>query len=69
MACDICGKNTEVLETIKDQYQTDEIKQICSTCCNDINDHIWELTKMMNKLNDSWTKRFMVAMKHKFSSK
>jgi len=66
MACDICGKTGVDLEDIKSEYQTDDIKQICSPCVKKINDHIWKLRKMTNKMNESWTKRFMDALKVKF---
>lgn len=69
MACDICGKNIEILEELQSQYQTKEIKQVCSTCVREVNDHIWKLREMTTKINDHWTKRFMSAMRKKLLNK
>jgi len=68
MACDICGKTGETLEDLKSEYQTKDIKQICSKCLCEINDHIWKLRKMSNKMNESWGRRFMENLKYKFST-
>ena len=59
MACDICGKTGTTLEDLLDQYQTDDIKQICPECANDVNAHLRKLRKVTNQMNRIWLKRFM----------
>jgi hypothetical protein len=59
MACDICRKTGIPLEELKDEYQTDKIKSICSECMRDINSHLFQIKRIQTKLTHSLLKRFM----------
>jgi len=68
MACDICGKVGTYFEPLRDRYQTEEIKQACSDCVKEINDHIWKIREMNSKIEQSFIRKFMANMKRRFSS-
>jgi len=57
--CDICGKDAKYLDTIRDQYQTDGIKDICDECRREVNDHLSKLQLLSSKMNEHWLKKFM----------
>jgi len=65
MACDMCGKSEQYLQQLNPQYQTDKIKDICSECSKKVNDHLWDLRKLSNKMNESFLKQFMENWKRK----
>lgn len=67
MACDICGKSESMLQQLNSEYETDKIKDICGACSLMVNEHLWQLRKMSNKMNQSFLKQFMENWKHKFS--
>ena len=69
MACDICGKTdsgVRLVDLLK-EYTTDDIKQMCLSCEKEVNDHLWKLRLMTAKMNQTWLKRFMEAMKERFT--
>ena len=68
MACDICGKTGVYLEDFRKEYQTDDIKQACSKCVKEVNDHIWKIRHMNDKIEKSFTVRFIENLKNKFLS-
>jgi len=59
MACDICGKTGTTLDDLIEQYKTDKIEQLCPGCMKQVNDHLWKLRAMSNKMNTTWLKSFM----------
>lgn len=59
MACDICGKTGTVLESLNNQYQTEQIKEICPDCTRDVNNHLWDIRKLTQNILEVWLKRFM----------
>lgn len=63
MACDICSKNEKTLVDLRQEYQTENVKQICPECEKTINDHLWKIRAVTTKMNQSLLKRFMEAMK------
>jgi hypothetical protein len=65
MACDICGKTGVQLEDLMEQYQTKDIKQICSDCSSDVNKHLDKLRSMTFGIMRTWLKKYM-ANKKKF---
>lgn len=56
MACDICNKKGAPLEVLRDEYSTDEIKDLCSDCVILVN---CQMTKI-RKLNHGFLK-IMIA--------
>lgn len=68
MACDICGKTGESLNSLLSFYQTEKIKDICSECLSKVNSHLYELKAMSNKMNESFLRRFMENWKRKLNS-
>jgi len=69
MACDLCSKTGTYLTDLKVEYQTEDIKQVCSDCGTLINDHLWNLRKLSNKVNQSFLKRFMTEKKQNLATK
>ena len=65
MACDICGKTGTGLESLNDQFQTDDIKEICPRCARDVNDHLWKIRALTSNILRIWLKRFMEERKGK----
>ena len=66
MACDICGRTGTTLQLLHSYYQTETIKEVCSDCLSKVNQHLWELRRMSDKMNENFLKRFMDNWKHKF---
>lgn len=66
MACDICGKSEQYLQQLNTEYQTATIKDICGECSVKVNEHLWALRKMSNKMNQGFLKQFMENWKHKW---
>jgi hypothetical protein len=69
MACDICGKTGIHLERFRNDYQTKNIKEACSDCVKEVNDHIWKIRALNNKIEKSFTLRFIENLKGKFSKR
>lgn len=65
MACDICGESTLCPQQLYPEYQTDKIKDLCPKCMTVVNNHLWELRRMSNKMNQNFLKRFMENWRHK----
>lgn len=63
MACDICGKTGVPLEPLLEDYQTDDIKDLCGPCAKSVNTHLWKLRAMSQKMNCVWLKSFMRTLK------
>lgn len=64
MACDICGKTTLDLIPLRDIYQTDEIKLLCSDCGKIADDeknrlHKWTSTLLTRMLKRNLEERRM----------
>lgn len=70
MGCDICGKTGVYLERFREPYQTEDIKEACSDCVKKVDDHIWKIRAMNNKIEKSFTRQFIDNMRSKlFRSK
>lgn len=65
MACDICGKPVTYLETLKDEYQTDTIKAVCSPCLSVLNKKQGEIFRVTHKIGRTWLRRFMEQLSGK----
>ncbi len=63
--CDICGKSEPDLKSLLICYQTESIKDICSECLAKVDDHLWKLKDMSNRMNENFLKRFMENWKRK----
>jgi len=59
MACDICGKTGTHLTDLQSQYQTDDIKQVCSKCGDDVNRQLDKLRALTHGMVRTWLKKFM----------
>jgi len=55
MSCDICGENKLPVTTLREIYQTDEIKQVCPKCETEVNDHLWKL----KNCDSTWIQRML----------
>ena len=69
MAFNIFGKKGTHLEDLNKEYQTEKIKQICSSCTADVNKHLWDIRRLSSKMTEHWLKRFMTTLKEKFTGK
>lgn len=67
MACDICGKSEMNLQQLNEEYQSKEIKDICSQCSKQVNDHLWNLRLWSSKMNESFLKQWMMNMRRKIN--
>lgn len=65
--CDICGKQTADLVSLKSVYQTDDIKEICSDCQVTVNNQLDKLFKITFKTNQHWLKTFMMNLAKGFA--
>lgn len=63
MACDICGKATTELESLKPEYQADDIKSVCPACLKVVNHQHSKLLGVVLKMRDSWLREWMRNMK------
>ncbi len=59
MACDMCGKNTKALEDLREPFQTDKVKQVCSDCARILNDKLWQIRRVIDGAAKTLLKRFM----------
>jgi hypothetical protein len=66
--CDICGKTDTYLYGLQHFYATDDIKEICTECQNDVTEQLKKLQDITFKQNEHWLKKFMANMKSKFTS-
>ena len=69
MACDICDKRGTSLQDINIDYQTSDIKCICSNCATLVNDHLWKLRAMSRKQENIFLKLFMKEKKVNLATK
>ena len=63
--CDICGKDDSYFQSVLDSYKTEDIKEVCHECADEINNHLMKLRKITQKMNVCWLKRFMRNLKKK----
>ena len=59
MACDVCGKLGTSLNTLLDQYQTEDIKAICPRCEEVINKQHRKIRDATTKIHIQWLKNFI----------
>ena len=59
MACDICGKTNVELTDLREEYKTDDIAQLCSSCADVVNSKRDSLLVMTNKILCTLLTRFM----------
>lgn len=69
MGCDVCGKTGVYLTGLRDEFQTDDIKEVCSECGESINDHLWQLRELTRKANATFLKRYIGERKKKLGTK
>jgi len=67
MDCDICGKKGTTLESLRDQYKTDDIQQLCPECISEVNTQLGKLQQMTFGMNETWLKRFMQNIRKKIN--
>lgn len=65
MACDLCGKNDSGLNSLNQEYQTKDIKQICGPCGSKVNDHMWKIRSINTNFLQAGLKRWMEERKAK----
>lgn len=61
--CDLCGKPHSYLESLKDEYQTESITQVCGECASLINNHLWKVRELTHGIIRTAVKRFIANMK------
>lgn len=65
MACDICGCNNKPLSDLLDNYQTEDIKQVCPECGEILNKQLRKIKRLTTGLTGTWFKQFMNNLKGK----
>ena len=66
--CDICNGRSEVLNKLRDIYQTKEIVDVCFDCEAIINEQLHKIQISHGKAQESLLKRFIsVLRKDKFN--
>lgn len=63
MACDICGKNDETLEDLREIYATKEIRQVCSGCQKIIDKQLSKVRAVTHNILRELVRRFVRNMK------
>lgn len=58
MACDICRANDKELSSLRDCYQTKDVKQVCPDCLKEINRQLSNVRSVTHNLLVSLMKRF-----------
>ncbi len=64
MACDMCAKTGSSLQSLKAEYETDVIKQLCPECASLVNGQIWKIRKMNDGIMITTMRRFMSNRKN-----
>ena len=59
MACDICGKVGTTLISIREQYRTDEIVDICPDCEKTVSTQLDKIQYLTQNMEQNWVKEFM----------
>ena len=63
ITCDICNEHPSAIVDLKQQYQTEDIKQICPSCEKVINKQLGKMHQLAAEMNQSLIKRFMAVSK------
>lgn len=64
--CDTCGKNVEELVTIKDEYQVDNIAEVCPACEKEIDDILLSCTKALHIKKKNFIRDFIRNLKARY---
>ena len=59
MACDMCGKKGCELVKLRDCYQTDDVKDVCTDCCTVIDKHLSKLRMVTHNILVDTLRRFI----------
>lgn len=65
MACDICGQTGKPLTSLRDSYQTAEVKDICYDCEKIVNRQHSKLLSMVLNILADLLKRFITEKRAK----
>ena len=69
MACDICGKTGERLQSLFEQYATRDVRFICDGCSRIVNHKNTSLMAMVLKMKADLMKRFIAERKAEISTR
>ena len=69
MACDICGKTGVTLETLRTEYQTKDICDICSKCLLEVNSELYRFKQLSRHRDCIYLKAHMLGMRRKAKEK
>ena len=67
MACDICGKTGTSLNSLREIYQTSDIKAICPDCEKVVNKQLNSIQSMTGRMGRVLLKRFMGERKERIT--
>jgi lipoate-protein ligase B len=65
MACDICGKTGTQLCNLRESYQTQDVKQVCEDCREDLDKQLSRIKGVTTNIVIDWMKRFITNRKEK----
>lgn len=57
--CDLCGKSEGIIESLRSEYATDEIKYLCGDCMLEANKHLDKLRNVSFKWWHLMVKKFL----------
>lgn len=63
--CDCCGKETQELNTLNENYATKEIKELCHNCLNEVMMVSVNIDKMLRKPKYNLVKNFIIELKNR----
>lgn len=71
--CDICGREVKKLLDVKEDYLSFDVKEVCSSCADLINDSIAKLNhvnnKILRKAKISLISGLILRLREKYKSK
>lgn len=67
--CDLCGAENTYLADLRDSYQTEDMKHVCSDCDNMLNKKSRKISSITLDIKRSAMKRFMANMRTKLRGK
>lgn len=61
--CDICGKAELILFPLNPPYKTKDIELLCPDCYKLVDEHLWKVKQLSNKMTEVFIIEFMSNLK------
>lgn len=63
--CDICGKENVYTDTLRERYETKEIKEACTDCIHEVNKVLDKFQSIVLNAQASFLKQFIINLRSK----